>query len=375
VVLLILPISVANAVSISGIVLYGADDFGTPNGDGTYEGEISAQLWRTLYVPGTLWHALAVWEGLPPDAFRNGPLSAPNFMIEIPLVQGENVFTIAGEEGALTRPEPYLRYTLNLYFDGNIDGPPGISVIFRRWADPNGDRVDSNRSSYIYNLALQPVEATPGTYYDDGYDRVTVSGASFMEPEKFNPDFDFDFLEPQRFGKSGKKDFLGVLRIMVEPSQGEVDAGAAPRAIVPAFGGGTGSVGGQGYGGNPGYVPNPGYGGLPEGGANPYRQAVAPPTAQRAAQQQARQQEEAEPTAEGTPADETPQPTTAAPQGTPTPAKTTTKTTSTPGAKGTPSLKPTDAPVGTPTAPAATPAATKRSGTPATPSAARTRTP
>lgn len=369
----------AGAMSISGIVIYGADDFGTPHGYATYDGQISAQLWRTAV--GGDWHALGVWQGLPPNSLREQPLNVGNFMVEIPLQAGENVFTIAAEEGAQTRDFDYLRYTLNLYFDGNISGPPGISVLFPKFATPNGDPVSENRSTYIYNLALQQVDATPDMSYDDGLERATVTAVSFLPPERFNPDWDFDLLDRQRFAKSGKKDFLGVLKVTVEPSQSQDDGNLAPRAVAPSGGGvgggGIGTTGGPGYGaGYGGYAPNQQYGGLPQQGANnpaaagAYQQQAGRPTVHATQPPQRTPDAQSEPTTETTPGEDTPTvvATSAAGTpgaGTPTPDKTKSSTTPTAGKSGTPHAT---AAAGTPTPAAKTSAA----ATTPTPAAAKT---
>src|SRR5450759_3796037 len=75
--------TVGSAVSISGIVLYSADDFGAPNGALSHEGQLQAQLWRTAL--GGEWYGLGVWAGLPPQSLAVPALNGPDFMVEIPL--------------------------------------------------------------------------------------------------------------------------------------------------------------------------------------------------------------------------------------------------------------------------------------------------
>jgi hypothetical protein len=353
--LLLLRAVTADAVSISGIVLYAADDFGTPNGLATItDDQLSAQLWRTA-IAGP-WHGLGVWYGTPPECFATPPLNAPNFMVEIPLMQGENVFTLVGEPGALTRTDDYLRFTINLYFDGYIQGPPGISVIFDRYAPPGGGPVGANRSDFIYSLLLerQP-SAQSSTFYDDGIDRVTVTAASFLPPERFNPEWNFDFLGMQRFGKSGEKDFLGVLKLQVDVSQGDGTGndGVAPKGIFRAGGGLGSGTGVPGAYGVPAGGPNAGYGDLPprdQQPANPYAQQAARPTTAPTARAEDEEESLPEPTAGETP-DGTPEPKSTAAAGTPTPKRTGTgeATTPTPGRTGTTSPKPAEG-SGTPTA-------------------------
>ena len=218
---LALPVT-ARAVSLSGIVLYAADDFGNPNGVKTIlNNELDAQLWLT--APNGNWYVLGVWTGLPPDALRVAPLNNPrDFSVEYPLTEGENDFTLLGQPGPLTRGDDYLRYAVNLYFDGNLD-QPGISVLFPRNSPPDGSPPSVNKANpgNIYSLSLQSLNIDPQTLtaYDDGVDRVTVSAASFLPPETFGVDFDLvspHQLAPSPVGSDNAADYIGVLKIMVE---------------------------------------------------------------------------------------------------------------------------------------------------------------
>jgi len=223
-----------HAASISGILLYAADGFGTPNGYQTYDAcaSIEAQLWRTMAADK--WHGLAVYLGLPPQSLNGPPLNARNFMVEIPLNDGENDFTLVGEPGPLTPTDEYEGFVVNLYFDGNWEAAPGLSAFFPRYAAPFGDTVSQNRSHCIYTLSLNEVQAKPGVVYDNGVERVSVTGASFLSMDRFDPEWRFDLVGPRSFGPSGVRDWIGVLRVFVEPSVTGIDAGAAPRAVVPA---------------------------------------------------------------------------------------------------------------------------------------------
>lgn len=244
------------AVSLSGIVLYASDDFGVPNGHSTYDGQLSAQLWRTAL--GGQWHGLAVLPGLPPDSLRAGPLNARNFLIEIPLSEGENTFTLLGEPGTLTRTDEYDRFTINLFFDGNVDGPPGISALFAKFAARTGSGVSQNRSDFHYNLWLQAQpEARPPLFHDDGIERVAVQAVAFLPPERFEGMADVDLVGARSFGKSGEPDFLGVLKLFVSYSEGaNADEWAGAPSVQPGFAPpapAAGSAGG--WGGLPAGVP------------------------------------------------------------------------------------------------------------------------
>lgn len=248
---LLLPLVVAapaSAASISGIMVYSADDFGTPNGFETFDRPEAPQMhmWRTWSAG--IWHGLAVYEGLPPQSLtgRARPLNAGNFSVDIPLIEGENFFTIVGEPGPITATDSYDGFVVNLYFDGGLNNP-GISVLFPRYGAEEGAPVRANRSPYIYSfdvtLAQQRspgIDDTGLDVYDDGIDRVTVTAASFLPEDRF---VSIDLIGGQTFGKSGTSDFVGSLVVLVEPSEGGPG--------VDSVGGGRGGVGGTGSGGRP----------------------------------------------------------------------------------------------------------------------------
>jgi len=229
----------AGAVSVSGIVLYAATDFGDPNGFKTLEGEIQAQLWRTML--GGDWHGLGVWNGLPPESFGTPPLNGPDFMVEIPLTDGENDFTLVGQPGTNTRYDEYERFAINLYFDSNLD-QPGISVLFPRNNVPAGSPPSPNRSELIYSLGLNQVNAAPQMVYDDGANSVSVIAVSFLPPETFGRDVDLvsaQRLAPSDASDPNGSDYLGVLKLMVGPSsapsgQAPPGSGAPGAGIIPS---------------------------------------------------------------------------------------------------------------------------------------------
>lgn len=201
-------------------------------------------MWRT-YAAGK-WHSLAVYEGLPPQSItgRPRPLNAGNFSVDIPLIDGENYFTIVGEPGPITATDSFQRFAVNLYFDGGLN-TPGVSVLFERYAPDEGGPTSPNRAQYLYSFdAIPAAQRTSGVddrgydAYDDGFERVTVTGASFLPEDRF---LSIDLVGGQRFGQSGTSDFVGSLVVLVEPSEG------GP-AIGGIGGGGIGSGGGVGGG-------------------------------------------------------------------------------------------------------------------------------
>ncbi len=221
----------APALSISGIMIYSTDDFGNPNGwDDVNQQYVHGQLWRTRL--GGIWYGLGVLSGLPPQSLAVPPLNAPDFSVEIPLVEGENDFTLVGEPGPLTETDSYERFALNLYFDGVLDHP-GISVLFPRRASRGGDPPTPNRSETLYALSLAPVQVAPETTYSDGTDTVSVTAVTFLPPQSFGADV--DLVSPEAPVANGNSDWIGVLKINVE---GPPPASAPYAPVVPpsAFG-------------------------------------------------------------------------------------------------------------------------------------------
>jgi hypothetical protein len=217
----------APAVSISGILVYSTDDFGNPNGwDPVSEHYVHGQLWRTMLAGA--WYGLGVMEGLPPQSFAAQPLNAPDFSVEIPLVEGENDFTLLGEPGPLTETDQYDRFALNLYFDGVLDRP-GITVLFPRNAARAGSPPTLNRSEHMYALSLAEVKVLPQTSYSDGADTVTVAAVSFLAPQSIRADV--DMVSPDAPLPNGNSDWVGVLKLMVVGASGGVPLAPAPGAF------------------------------------------------------------------------------------------------------------------------------------------------
>jgi hypothetical protein len=216
-----------SAVSISGILVYSTDDFGNPNGwDPVHEHYVHGQLWRTMLAGN--WYGLGVLEGLPPQSFAGPPLNAADFSLEMPLMEGENDFTLMGEPGPLTETDQYDRFALNIYFDGVLDRP-GISVLFPRNAARTGSPPTPNRSEHIYALSLAEVKVLPQTAYSDGVDTVSVSAVSFLPPQSIRADV--DMVSPNVPLPNGGSDWVGVLKLMVEGPSGGVPVAPAPGAF------------------------------------------------------------------------------------------------------------------------------------------------
>jgi len=267
------------AATLSGVVVYTTDDFGTPSGIDTLDRPENPEthLWRTLTAGK--WFALGVYEGLPPRSIsgRPRPLNVGNFAIDIPLLEGENFFTLVGEPGPITATDQYQRFAVNLYFDGGLNRP-GISVLFDRYAPAEGGATAANRSQYIYSFDVTTAEVrSPGIndtgfdVYDDGFERISVTSASFLPEDHF---ISIDLVSGNSFKASGVSDYIGSIVVLVEPSAGESGAtgptggavgrgsdGGRARAALPGSGNpGVGRFGGPGFVGNVGpYATEPGY--------------------------------------------------------------------------------------------------------------------
>jgi hypothetical protein len=163
------------------------------------------------------------------------PVNFPDFSIELPLDDGENDFTLLGEPGPITWSDDYQRFVLNLYFDGSFDAP-GISVLFPRFAPPEGAPPSENRApDAIYSFDLALVQAEPSMVYDDGVSRVSVSAVSFLPPERF---VSVNLVDRYTLAPGGQPDGIGTLRLFVEPSTGERPVvGPGPTGFGPLTGG------------------------------------------------------------------------------------------------------------------------------------------
>jgi len=200
------------ALSLSGILLFSADDFGNPSGwDEQAETFVHRQVWVTRRL-GNI-HSLAVLNGLPPDSLAGGVLNAPDFTVEIPLVEGENNFTIVGGPSPSTAGDPYDGFVLNLYFDSILD-QPGLTVVFPREAALGGSPPSPNRSGLIYDFNLELAEqGTARAVYEDAGLHVTVAVAAFLPSAAFE---EVDRIGPYALGPDGQPDWVGIIKILVE---------------------------------------------------------------------------------------------------------------------------------------------------------------
>lgn len=239
----------AGAVSISGIMIYSTDDFGNPNGYETYNGTFQAQMWRTLARAGIEWYGLGVTSGLPPKSIDDPFLNFPDFSVDLPLDEGENYFTLFAEPGPLTATDDYQRFLISVYFDGNLE-EPGISVLFPRYAEPDGSAVAEARPNddQRYGFMLQKISTPTNTYYDDGIHRVSVLRASLLPPERAN--MSVDRLRAHALAPGGVDgDWIGAMVVSVQPSESFGAGGGVPAPAGGSGGGGRG--GGLGGGLNP----------------------------------------------------------------------------------------------------------------------------
>ncbi len=352
----------AGAAVLSGVMIYATDANGTPVGpfNPAEERNMPGQLWRTL-VLGYEWYGLGIMPGLPPANSDEPVLNMPDFSISIPLVEGDNDFSMVGEAGGLTSTDPYTRFALNLYFDGILDHP-GISVLFDRSGPLVGSSPVPNPSQVMYGLAVNPVDGVADSTYTSGADTISVVAASFVSPHVHKLDYDKvqkyrpEPTDPGSEGGTdttlGGLDYLGVLILNVE----------GPSSAQP----GGNVVGPGAFGIQPGTaVVGPDLLGAPGGRApvlQPTQQGGTAPGAPAA---------DAARSGEQIASGDTPGPT--APEGeqTPTPAGTGIAPT-TPTAPGTPAARTTvTTPATTPTPGAAATAQATAAGLTATPQASR----
>jgi hypothetical protein len=237
------------AASVSGIMIYSADDFGFPSGTVTHDHPETPEfhMWRTRAQPGR-WHGLGVLPGPVPESLAARPMNFPDFSVELPLEEGVNEFTLVGEPGPITWGDDYQRFVLNLYFDGIFERP-GISVLFPRFAPAQGAEPTENRSpETLYSFEVTRLSGEPAMVYDDGVVTVSVLGVSFLPPERF---ISVNVVDKYVLAPGGEPDGIGVMRLLVEYSGHDrpvVGPGPAafggPRGNIPRArlqGGGAGA--------------------------------------------------------------------------------------------------------------------------------------
>lgn len=240
-----------HGLSLSGIVIYSTDDFGDPSGVSSEPGVPSIQGWMTGKNPN-VW-ILGVYDGLLPDSLsRPGvrPMNdATSIRVNIPLVEGDNYFTLIGQPASTTEGDDFARWSVNLFFDGRFDDP-GISVLFPRHAQAGGAPTTRTRTQLIYGFDMSThrqrvpgVDDTEGyDAYDDGQFRVTVPSGSMLPSTTVYVDGGDWLGERDLKPDLGTyKDWVGSLTITVEASSGQ-----------PTNGGGGG---GGGFVAGPGNVP------------------------------------------------------------------------------------------------------------------------
>jgi hypothetical protein len=228
--------SIAEAASITGIMIYSADWMGKPIGFDPETGNIErGQLWRTASHP--MWYGLGVLRDFPPESLQGPLLNAGDFSVQIPLSEGEQDFTLVGEPGALSENDGYTMFALSLFFDGNVDRP-GLSVVFSPRATRYGDAPQPNQSDILIAFPVVMVSATASASYDDGSTKVTVNGVSFMPPHRFLATDLVSAFAPVP-SANGESDWIGVLSLRVEGSaepQSPANAGSVRRSNPLAFG-------------------------------------------------------------------------------------------------------------------------------------------
>ena len=208
----------AQAVSLDGILIYSTDDFGNPIGFDWDTEKMGHGLWRWETQTVGPWGGLGVLSGLPPDSLRDAPINAADFTISIPLVEGQNDFTIVGATGGGN--DDYQRQAVNLFFDGIFEYP-SISVLVPGDSPLSGGPPTLNRSDVILTLSsAEPLRTTPETTYSDGTVTVSVSAASFRR----DPSLDVSIVASHSLIADGTNNWIGVLRLAVQAS----DSPSAP---------------------------------------------------------------------------------------------------------------------------------------------------
>lgn len=207
--LLSLPVA-AHAASLDGVLIYSTDDFGNPIGFDWDTEEMGHGLWRWETQVVGPWGGLGVLSGLPPDSLLDAPINAADFTVSMPLVDGENDFTLVGATGGGN--DDYQRLAVNLFFDGILEYP-SISVLVPAESPLSGGPPTLNRSDVILSLSsVEPLRMTPEGTYGDGTVTVSVSAASFRR----DPALDVAIVAAHSLVADGTNNWIGVLRLFVE---------------------------------------------------------------------------------------------------------------------------------------------------------------
>ena len=221
--LLSLPVA-AQAASLDGVLIYSTDDFGNPIGFDWDIEKMGHGLWRWETQVVGPWGGLGILNGLPPDSLRGVPINADDFTISIPLVDGENDFTLVGATGGGN--DDYQRLAVNLFFDGILEYP-SISVLVPGDSPLSGGPPTLNRSDVILTLSsADPLRMTPEATYSDGTVTVSVRAASFRR----DPSLEVAMVAPHSLVSNGTNNWVGILSLFVETS----DAANAPPVQGPA---------------------------------------------------------------------------------------------------------------------------------------------
>jgi len=219
----VLPLRVG-AASLSGILIYAADQAGDPSGwDPVAPQAGNRVVWHTQ-ADGT-WNGLGILAGAPPSLDLSGNsspqslqgtlLNAPDFTIDVPLSVGENEFTLLGEPDRKLSANPFDSFVLNLYFDGMLDAP-GISVLFPRRNSAEGEIPEPNQSDWVFTLGVAEAGGgRPAAVYDNGSVRVSVETLSFGPAQS---SLLVDRVSASAPSPNGLQDWIGGLTLLVEGS-------------------------------------------------------------------------------------------------------------------------------------------------------------
>lgn len=230
----------AGAVSLSGILIYAADQAGNPSGWDPVAPEAGNRVvWHTQ-SDGT-WSGLGILAGSPPPfdfsgdssswSPQGGLLNAPDFTIDLPLSIGENEFTLLGEPDRKLSANPFDSFVLNLYFDGTLDAP-GISVLFPRRNSAEGEVPELNQSDWVFTLGVaEAARGRPAAVYDNGSVRVSVETLSFGPAQS---SLLVDRVSASAPSPNGLQDWIGGLTLLVEGSPAAPSAAGVGRPGVAA---------------------------------------------------------------------------------------------------------------------------------------------
>jgi len=218
-------------VTLTGLVIYAADDVGNPSGLDWDTGRVTAgQIWRTAAHPQ---FGLGVATGLPPVSVSRDLLNQPDMSIRIDLVEGENEYTFFAQWGPGTDLD--AQYVLSCFFDGEVERP-GLSVLFPLRGSALAPPPQPVRSDVHLTFDAEVQSGAFDPTFTTGSELITVGAVHFLPGDAFG---DVDKVAQHAPLSGDGADLIGVLTLNVQPVDPPVPEPAPKAHGMQGFRGGV----------------------------------------------------------------------------------------------------------------------------------------